>query len=75
MIMMKKTALCLMAVVTVSFGANAQTKKAPVAATGAKKPIAKPAVSKTVIVSPVMKTGLDSFSYAVGVNIGTSMKE
>ena len=67
--MMKKTALCLMAVVTVTFGANAQTK--PVA----KKPLAKPAVSKTVLIAPVMKTGLDSFSYAVGVNIGTSMKE
>ena len=70
---MKKTALCLMAVVTVTFGANAQTKplpKKPPIATGAK-----PAVSKTVIATPVMKTGLDSFSYAVGVNIGTSMKE
>jgi FKBP-type peptidyl-prolyl cis-trans isomerase FklB len=68
-IMMKKTALCLMAVVTVTFGANAQTK--PVA----KKPLAKPAVSKTVIPAPILKTGLDSFSYAVGVNIATSMKE
>ena len=67
--MMKKTALCLMAVVTVTFGANAQTKSV------AKKPIAKPTVSKTVIAAPLMKTGLDSFSYAVGVNIGTSMKE
>ena len=67
--MMKKTALCLMAVVTVTFGANAQTKSV------AKKPIAKPTVSKTVVTAPLMKTGLDSFSYAVGVNIGTSMKE
>ena len=71
--MMKKTALCLMAVVTVTFGANAQTKT-PIAM-GAKKPIAKPTVSKTVVTAPLMKTGLDSFSYAVGVNIGTSMKE
>jgi FKBP-type peptidyl-prolyl cis-trans isomerase FklB len=69
--MMKKTALCLMAVVTVTFGAHAQTK----ASAGAKKPVAKPTVTKATIIAPVMKTGLDSFSYAVGVNIGTSMKE
>ncbi len=65
---MKKTALCLMAVVTVSFAVNAQTKK-PVT-----KPVAKP-VAKSVVVAPLMKNGIDSFSYAVGLNIATSMQQ
>ncbi len=67
---MKKTALCLMAVVTVTFGANAQTTKP-----GVKKPVAKTAAAKPAIAAPLMKSGLDSFSYAVGVNIASSMKE
>jgi FKBP-type peptidyl-prolyl cis-trans isomerase FklB len=67
---MKKTALCLMAVVTVAFGANAQTTKPAV-----KKPVAKPAATKPAVAAPVLKTGIDSFSYAVGVNIASSMKE
>ncbi len=67
---MKKTALCLMAVVTVTFGAYAQTTKPVV-----KKPVAKPVSAKPVLTPPVLKTGIDSFSYAVGVNIATSMKE
>ena len=66
---MKKTALCLMAVVSVTFGVNAQTKKTVA------KPVAKPLVTKTTIAAPVMKSGMDSFSYAVGMNIGNSMKE
>jgi len=66
--MMIKTALCLMTAVTVTFGANAQTKK-PVA-----KPVAKP-VSKTITTAPLMKNGVDSFSYAVGLNIAESMKQ
>ena len=66
---MKKTALCLMAVVSVTFGVNAQTKKTVT------KPVAKPTVTKTTIATPVIKSGMDSFSYAVGLNIGNSMKE
>ena len=62
---MKKTALCLMAVVSVSLGVNAQTKKT----------ITKAVPAKSAIAAPVMKTGIDSFSYAVGLNIGNSMKE
>lgn len=65
---MIKTALCLMTAVAVTYGANAQTKK-PVA-----KPVAKP-VSKTIVTAPLMKNGVDSFSYAVGLNIAESMKQ
>jgi FKBP-type peptidyl-prolyl cis-trans isomerase FklB len=65
---MKRTALSLLAAVTVSFGAIAQTKK-PVA-----KPAVKP-VAKSVSVAPLMKNSVDSFSYAVGYNIATSMKQ
>jgi FKBP-type peptidyl-prolyl cis-trans isomerase FklB len=69
--MMKKTALCLMAVVTVSFALNAQTKPAP---KPAPKTTIKP-TAKSVSTTPVFKNGVDSFSYAVGVNIAKSMKE
>lgn len=65
---MKKTAMCLLAAVTVSFGAIAQTKKPVVKV--APKPVA-----KTVVVAPLMKNSTDSFSYAVGYNIATSMKQ
>lgn len=67
---MKKTALCLMAVVTVTFGANAQTTKP-----GVKKPVSKTTPAKRVLAAPLLKNGMDSFSYAVGVNIASSMKE
>ena len=65
--MMKKTALCLMAVVTVTYGVNAQTKPAA-------KPALNPA-AKSAVVAPIMKNGVDSFSYAVGVNIAKSMRD
>jgi len=65
---MKKTAMCLLAAVTVSFGAIAQTKK-PVVKTAAKP------VAKSIVVAPLMKNSTDSFSYAVGYNIATSMKQ
>lgn len=65
--MMKKTALCMMAVVAVAYGADAQTKK-PIA-----KPVARP-VAKTITTAPLLKNGVDSFSYAVGLNIAESMK-
>ncbi len=66
---MIRTALCLIAAATVTVGASAQTKK-PVA-----KPVAKP-VSKTIVTTaPLMKNGVDSFSYAVGLNIAESMKQ
>lgn len=69
---MKRTALCLLAAVTVSFGANAQTKK-PVAKPAVKM-AAKP-VAKSVSMSPILKNSTDSFSYAVGCNIAMSMKQ
>lgn len=65
--MMKKTALSMMAVLSVAFSLNAQTKPAP-------KPAAKKPVSQTKPTAPVLKTGLDSFSYAIGLNIAKSMK-
>lgn len=69
---MKKTALCLLAAVSVTSGAYAQTKK-PVA-----KPVvkttAKP-VAKSIPATSVLKNSTDSFSYAVGCNIAASMKQ
>ena len=65
--MMKKTALCMMAVVAVAYGADAQTKKIVA------KPVARP-VAKTITTVPLLKNGVDSFSYAVGLNIAESMK-
>lgn len=65
--MIKKTALCLMAVVAVAYGADAQTKKIVA------KPVARP-VAKTITTVPLLKNGVDSFSYAVGLNIAESMK-
>jgi FKBP-type peptidyl-prolyl cis-trans isomerase FklB len=62
--MMKKTALCMMAVAALTSGVYAQTKK----------PVVKPAV-KTVTVAPVLKNGIDSFSYAIGLNIASGMKQ
>lgn len=53
------------AVLTLSATAFAQTKKPPV------KPTPKPAVQ---VVKPLLKNGLDSLSYAIGLNIGTNMK-
>ncbi len=69
---MKRTALCLLAAVTVSFGAIAQTKK-PVAKP-AVKTAAKP-VAKSISTGSIMKNSTDSFSYAVGCNIAASMKQ
>jgi FKBP-type peptidyl-prolyl cis-trans isomerase FklB len=65
--MMKKAALCLMAIVTVSYAVNAQTKKNVV------KPLAKP-IAKSTTSTPLLKNSIDSFSYAVGLNIANSMK-
>ena len=65
--MMKKTALCLMAVVSVAYGVNAQTKKPVVKTTG------KPA-AKSPVTAVLMKNSVDSFSYAIGLNIANSMK-
>jgi hypothetical protein len=64
--MMKKAALCLMAIVTVSYAVNAQTKKNVV------KPLAKP-IAKSTTSTPLLKNSIDSFSYAVGLNIANSI--
>lgn len=53
------------AFVTISVSAFSQVKKAPV-----KKVPAKP----TVAPKPLLKNGVDSLSYAIGMNIGTNMK-
>ena len=68
---MKKTTIGIFVLLFVGMTTQAQTKPAPkpVAKTSA-KPAAKPAV-----VAPLLKSGLDSFSYAVGLNIAASMKQ
>lgn len=74
--MMKKTAFLMMAVIAGTMGTQAQTKPAtktaarPAVKATAKTP-AKPVVTTAL---PVLKNSLDSFSYAVGMNIAASMK-
>lgn len=53
------------AALTISVSAFSQTKKPPV-----KKTTAKPAVAP----KPLLKTSVDSLSYAIGMNIGSNMK-
>jgi FKBP-type peptidyl-prolyl cis-trans isomerase FklB len=55
----------VIAAITITSSALAQTKKPPVKITP------KPAVPA---VKPPLKTGLDSLSYAIGMNIGANMK-
>ena len=40
-----------------------------------KTPVKKPVAPKTVATAPVLKTSIDSFSYAAGYNIANSMKQ
>ncbi len=61
---MKRTALCILALAIVTINLNAQVKKTTV----------KTAVKTTVSASP-LKTSIDSFSYAAGINIAESMKQ
>jgi FKBP-type peptidyl-prolyl cis-trans isomerase len=61
---MKKLVVCLLAFVSATGIVNAQAKKAP-----ATKPTGTGTTPK-----PVMKNLMDSFSYAVGVNIANNMK-
>ncbi len=74
--MMKKTAFLMMAVIAGTMGTQAQTKPAakttakPAVKTATKSP-AKPATAAAL---PVLKNSIDSFSYAVGMNIAASMK-
>ncbi|MBX9785480.1 MAG: FKBP-type peptidyl-prolyl cis-trans isomerase [Chitinophagaceae bacterium] len=58
--------MMLMAVLFLTASVKSQTKK-PVP-----KPVAKP--SATATPKPLLKSGLDSLSYAIGVTIGTNMK-
>ncbi|MEO6406983.1 MAG: FKBP-type peptidyl-prolyl cis-trans isomerase [Ferruginibacter sp.] len=60
---MKRTALCMLAFVTVTISVNAQGKKVPVKTTG-----------KTAVIASPLKTAIDSFSYSAGLNIAESMK-
>lgn len=62
---MKKTGLCLLAFVSVTFMANAQK-------TAAKKPT--PSKASATTANP-LKNATDSFSYAAGFNIAKSMKQ
>jgi FKBP-type peptidyl-prolyl cis-trans isomerase FklB len=62
--MMKKTAFILLAVVSANLSVNAQSK-----------PVKKPTPAKTVATAPVLKTATDSFSYAAGFSIASSMKQ
>jgi FKBP-type peptidyl-prolyl cis-trans isomerase FklB len=62
--MMKKTAFILLAVVSANYSVNAQTK-----------PAKKTVPAKTVATAPVLKTSIDSFSYAAGFSIASSMKQ
>lgn len=62
---MKKTGLCLLALVSVSFMANAQ--KTAAKKTSAGKEVAADATP--------LKNAIDSFSYAAGLNIAQSMKQ
>jgi FKBP-type peptidyl-prolyl cis-trans isomerase FklB len=58
--------LMMMAVILLSASVKSQTKKP------APKPVAKPTVAVTP--KPLLRNGLDSLSYAIGVNIGANMK-
>ncbi len=60
---MKKLVVCTMMLGSIISGVFAQAKKTPVTSAG------------TATTKPVMKNLLDSFSYAVGVNIGNNMKD
>ena len=78
---MKKTALCLMAVASIAIGSQAQTTKPvtkpvtkPITKTAPKTAV-KPVVKPVLAPEPLMKNGIDSFSYAVGCNIASSMKD
>ncbi|RYY70080.1 MAG: FKBP-type peptidyl-prolyl cis-trans isomerase [Chitinophagaceae bacterium] len=61
---MKKTFLLIAAFGSLATVVNAQ-----------KKPVKKPVPAKVVVAAPVLKNALDSFSYAAGLNIATSMKQ
>lgn len=61
---MKRTALCILALVSITVNINAQVKKTTV----------KTDVKTNLSASP-LKTPIDSFSYAAGVNIAESMKQ
>ncbi|MEX1202548.1 MAG: FKBP-type peptidyl-prolyl cis-trans isomerase [Ferruginibacter sp.] len=64
---MKKITIALLLLSFAGLTAQAQTKPAP-------KPAAKPS-AKPVVAAPILKNGIDSFSYAVGMNIAASMKQ
>ena len=70
---MKKTALCLISFVCLVYAANAQVAGKPANPKAAPQKITTVTVNKPAPVK--MLTGIDSFSYAVGLNIGNSMKE
>lgn len=47
---------------------KSQTKKP------APKPVSKPVAAKPAVPKPLLKNGVDSLSYAIGINIGMNMK-
>ena len=70
---MKKLVVCLFTLGSTIGYVNAQVKNAPAKAPA--KVAIKPTGTKAVSNAPVMKTLLDSFSYAAGVNIANNMKQ
>ncbi|HEX4958683.1 MAG TPA: FKBP-type peptidyl-prolyl cis-trans isomerase [Lacibacter sp.] len=63
--------LMLVAVFLITASVKSQTKQTTT------KPAPKPATTKPAVTTapkPLLKNGLDSLSYAIGVNIGTNMK-
>lgn len=62
---MKRTALCILAFAMITLNINAQVKKT----TSTKSTV------KTNVSASPLKSGIDSFSYAAGVNIAESMKQ
>lgn len=61
---MKKAFLFVLMAGSVTVTVNAQ-----------KTPVKKPVTAKTVATAPVLKSAVDSFSYAAGYNIANSMKQ
>ncbi len=62
--MMKKTFAFMMVIAGSSLAASAQ-----------KAPVKKTAVPAKTVTAPILKSSLDSFSYAAGLNIASSMKQ
>ena len=79
---MKKTFIAFATIILITQFSFAQNTKAPAAkpkapAATPKAPAVKPAPTKTTVITPSegLKNGLDSISYAIGVNIAGNLKQ